>query len=145
MHGEFLRALFLQDHRETEQYSATGMLSQQTTDSFRFSFAARHPHEEIVGLAFFFHSSRWTSMSTALWRDRSSSAHFFARSTSPYRPPSSHTICPSQQPLFHQRLFNQHPCQLQAYKPHQHPHKPLQRIISSSLESAVKCRTRANC
>jgi hypothetical protein len=38
MHGEFLRALFLQDHQ--------GMQPQQTTDSFRFSFAARHPHEE---------------------------------------------------------------------------------------------------
>ena len=99
MHGEFLRALFLQDHRETEQYSATGMLSQQTTDSLRFSFAARHPHEEIVGLAFFFHSSRWTSMSTALWRDRSSSAHFFARSTSPCHPPHTQFALPNN-PFF---------------------------------------------
>jgi hypothetical protein len=42
MHGEFLRHLFLQAHRETEaQFTATGMLSQRNqSDSFRFKHAA---------------------------------------------------------------------------------------------------------
>ena len=42
MHGEFLRLLFLQAHRETEaHYTAAGMPSQRNqSDSFRFKRAA---------------------------------------------------------------------------------------------------------
>jgi hypothetical protein len=42
MHGEFLRLLFLQAHRETEaHFTATGMPSQRNqSDSFRFKRAA---------------------------------------------------------------------------------------------------------
>jgi hypothetical protein len=42
MHGEFLRLLFLQAHRETEaHFTATGMPSQRhQSDSFRFKRAA---------------------------------------------------------------------------------------------------------
>jgi hypothetical protein len=42
MHGEFLRLLFLQAHRETEaHFNATGMSSQRNqSDSFRFKRAA---------------------------------------------------------------------------------------------------------
>jgi hypothetical protein len=42
MHGEFLRLLFLQAHRETEaHFSAGGMSSQRNhSDSFRFKSAA---------------------------------------------------------------------------------------------------------
>ena len=42
MHGEFLRLLFLQAHRETEaHFTAAGMSSQRNqSDSFRFKRAA---------------------------------------------------------------------------------------------------------
>jgi hypothetical protein len=42
MHGEFLRLLFLQAHRETEaHFTAAGMSSQRNqSDSFRFNRAA---------------------------------------------------------------------------------------------------------
>jgi hypothetical protein len=42
MHGDFLRLLFLQAHRETEaHFNATGMPAQQNnSDSFRFRRAA---------------------------------------------------------------------------------------------------------
>ena len=42
MHGEFLRLLFLQDHRETEaHFAAAGIPSQRNqSDSFRFKRAA---------------------------------------------------------------------------------------------------------
>jgi hypothetical protein len=42
MHGEFLRLVFLQAHRETEaQFTAAGMSSQNyQTDAFRFKHAA---------------------------------------------------------------------------------------------------------
>ena len=41
MHGEFLRLLFLQAHRETtSHFTAIGMPAQQHCDSFRFRRAA---------------------------------------------------------------------------------------------------------
>jgi len=41
MHGEFLRLLFLQAHRETTaHFTAIGMPAQQHSDSFRFRRAA---------------------------------------------------------------------------------------------------------
>ena len=41
MHGEFLRLIFLQAHRETEDYFRfTGVSAQHTTDMFRFRRAA---------------------------------------------------------------------------------------------------------
>jgi hypothetical protein len=41
MHGEFLRLLFLQAHRETTaNFTANGMPAQQHCDSFRFRRAA---------------------------------------------------------------------------------------------------------
>jgi hypothetical protein len=42
MHGEFLRLLFLQAHRETEaHFDAAGLPSQRNqSDSFRFKHAA---------------------------------------------------------------------------------------------------------
>ena len=45
MHGEFLRLLFLQAHRETEaHFTAAGMSSQRNhSDSFRFKRAALPP------------------------------------------------------------------------------------------------------
>jgi hypothetical protein len=54
MHGEFLRLLFLQAHRETEtHFTATGMSSQRNqSDSFRFKRAAFYQSLKIkVGLA----------------------------------------------------------------------------------------------
>jgi hypothetical protein len=54
MHGEFLRLLFLQAHRETEaQFTAAGKLSQRNQlDSFRFKRAAFYqPLKSKVGLA----------------------------------------------------------------------------------------------
>ena len=41
MHGEFLRLIFLQAHRETEDYFRfTGVSAQHTTDMFRYRRAA---------------------------------------------------------------------------------------------------------
>jgi hypothetical protein len=54
MHGEFLRRLFLQAHRETEaHFNASGMLSQQhNSDSFWFRRAAFYQNlKSKVGLA----------------------------------------------------------------------------------------------
>jgi hypothetical protein len=54
MHGEFLRLLFLQAHRETEaHFTATGMSSQRNqSDSFRFKRAAFYQSlKSKVGLA----------------------------------------------------------------------------------------------
>ena len=54
MHGEFLRLLFLQAHRETEaHFTAAGMLSQRNqSESFRFKRAAFYQGlESKVGLA----------------------------------------------------------------------------------------------
>ena len=54
MHGEFLRLLFLQAHRETEaHYTAAGMPSQRNqSDSFRFKRAAFYQSlKSKVGLA----------------------------------------------------------------------------------------------
>jgi hypothetical protein len=54
MHGEFLRLLFLQAHRETEaHFTAAGMSSQRNqTDSFRFKRAAFYQSlKSKVGLA----------------------------------------------------------------------------------------------
>ena len=54
MHGEFLRLLFLQAHRQTEaQFTATGMASQRNqSDLFRFKRAAFYQSLKIkVGLA----------------------------------------------------------------------------------------------
>jgi hypothetical protein len=54
MHGEFLRLLFLQAHRETEaHFIATGMPSQRNqSDSFRFKRAAFYQSRKgKVGLA----------------------------------------------------------------------------------------------
>ncbi len=54
MHGEFLRLLFLQAHRETEaHFTAAGMSSQRNhSDSFRFKRAAFYQSlKSTVGLA----------------------------------------------------------------------------------------------
>jgi hypothetical protein len=54
MHGEFLRLLFLQAHRETEaHFTAAGMSSQRNqSDSFRFKRAAFYQSlKSKVGLA----------------------------------------------------------------------------------------------
>ena len=53
MHGEFLRLLFLQAHRETEaHFTAAGMSSQSNQDSFRFKRAAFYQSlKSKVGLA----------------------------------------------------------------------------------------------
>jgi hypothetical protein len=54
MHGEFLRVLFLQAHRETEaHFTAAGMSSQRNqSDSFRFKRAAFYQSlKSKVGLA----------------------------------------------------------------------------------------------
>jgi hypothetical protein len=56
MHGEFLRLLFLQAHRETEaaaHFTAAGMPSQRNqSDSFRFKRAAFYQSlKSKVGLA----------------------------------------------------------------------------------------------
>ena len=54
MHGEFLRLLFLQAHRETEaHFTAAGMASQRNqSDSFRFKRAAFYQSlKSKVGLA----------------------------------------------------------------------------------------------
>ena len=54
MHGEFLRVLFLQAHRETEaHFTATGMPSQRNqSDSFRFKRAVFYQSlKSRVGLA----------------------------------------------------------------------------------------------
>jgi hypothetical protein len=54
MHGEFLRLLFLQAHRETKaHFTAAGMSAQRNhSDSFRFKRAAFYqPLKSKVGLA----------------------------------------------------------------------------------------------
>jgi hypothetical protein len=53
MHGEFLRLLFLQAHRETEaHFTATGMPSQHNSDKFRFRCTAFYQGlKSKVGLA----------------------------------------------------------------------------------------------
>ncbi len=53
MHGEFLRLLFLQAHRETETHFTAGMSSQRNhSDSFRFKRAAFYQSlKSKVGLA----------------------------------------------------------------------------------------------
>jgi hypothetical protein len=53
MHGECLRLLSLQDHRETEEhFTATRVPSQHNSDKFRFRLAAFYQHlKSKVGLA----------------------------------------------------------------------------------------------
>ena len=92
MHGEFLRLLFLQDHRETEaHFTAAGMSSQRCnhSDSFRFKCAAFYQSDE---------QSRTRGSQSGgvedqpqcrgLWQSGSPSAPSLSRSPSPSPPPS---------------------------------------------------------
>jgi hypothetical protein len=65
MHGEFLRLLFLQAHRETEaHFTATGLPSQHNSYEFRFRRAAFYQGlKNKVGLAVAKSAAFWTSLS----------------------------------------------------------------------------------
>jgi hypothetical protein len=64
MHGEFLRLLFLQAHRETEaHFTATGLPSQHNSYNFRFRRAAFYQGlKSKVRLAAAKAAALWTSL-----------------------------------------------------------------------------------
>jgi hypothetical protein len=97
MHGEFLRLLFLQAHRETEAYfTAARMPSQRNqSDSFRFKRAAFYQSlKSKVGLAATKAAAFRINLNVdILWHGGSPSACSFSRSPSP--PPLSPTQSPS--------------------------------------------------
>jgi hypothetical protein len=93
MHGEFLRLLFLQAHRETEApFTATGMPSQRNqSDSFRFKRAAFYQSlKSKVGLAA---AKADQPQCRGLWHSSSPSTHSLSRS--PSSPPPFFTQSPS--------------------------------------------------
>ena len=90
MHGEFLRLLFLQDHRETVEttahFTAIGMPAQQHCDSFRFRRAAFYNGlKSKVGLA---------AAKTAAMRINRNSPPF--------------SLSPPRSQLFHRSYSNKH-------------------------------------